>query len=277
MSGDEVKIPANADWTDHGVVLSEGPSGSWDKRFHGALSPCKVVKKGGTYFLYYIAAYGDRSTDGGPRHRALGVATSSDGIHFTKYSGNPILTYLPHNNEEEGIFSAGAVLDDDEIVMYYSALDADSSSSTTVDSDVRLAVSSDGLNFTDMGDVISHSNNKVWGYGDELFPVGTFREGNTYHVFYIAKGYGANWDLGLAWGPGRDSVDNNTKKVLALGPRIIGGCDPMCLSASKIALFIYTDNAGQIRTASAGSPGTLSSVAETFSVTEDYPGTVYLD
>lgn len=273
--GGEVQIPANADWTDHGIILSEGPSGSWDRRFSGMLSPCTVVKKGGTFFLYYIGADGNRSTDGGPRHRALGVATSPDGFHFTKRGR--ILTYLPHNNEEEGIFSAGAFLDTNgEIVMYWSALDAGSPTSTVVDSDIRLAVSNNGLNFTDKGDVISHADSKIWGYGDELFPVGAFREGNTYHVYYVAKGHGAWWDLGLGWGPGRGSVGNNTKKVLAPSPRIIGGCDPQYVSPSKIALFICTDDSGEIRTASVSSPASLSSSVGTYSLSGDHPDTVYL-
>lgn len=262
MSGDEVKVPANADWTDHGIVLSEGSG--WDKRFYGALSPCSVVKKDGTYFLYYIGAEGDRSSDGGPRRRALGVATSSDGLHFTKYGGNPILRYLPHNNEEEGIFSAAAFLDvNGEIVMYYSALDAGSPTSTLVDSDIRLAISSNGLNFADKGDVISHADSKVWGHGDELFPVGTFREGNTWYLYYIAKGHGAYWDLGLAQGSSRTNIHGNTQHVLT--STVKGGCDPMYLSTSKIALFVSEESAGvRVRTASVSSPESLSSPVETY-------------
>jgi len=102
VAGLEYDIPQQSAWTDRGVVLSAGSSGSWDKRLHGMISPCSMVKKGETYFLYYLGADGDRSTDGGPRHRALGVATSSNGIDFQKYSSNPIIKHLPHNNEEEG-------------------------------------------------------------------------------------------------------------------------------------------------------------------------------
>lgn len=260
MIGDEVKIPSKSDWTDHGTILTEGSG--WDKRFYGALSPCTVIKKNGTYFLYYIGAEGDRSSDGGPRRRALGVATSNDGINFTKRGR--VLTYLPHNNEEEGIFSAGAFLDDNgEIVMYYSALDAGSATSTLVDSDVRLAVSSDGLNFTDKGDVLSHANSKVWGYGDELFPVGTFREGNRWYLYYIAKGHGAYWDLGLAQGSSRTNIHGNTQHVLT--STVKGGCDPMRLSASKIALFVSEESAGvRVRTGSVSSPESLSSPVETY-------------
>jgi len=275
-TGNEINVPKDADWMGRGVVLSAGGSGSWDVRLTGALSPCTVVKKDGTYFLYYIGADGNRSTDGGPRHRALGVATSEDGLHFTKYGGNPILTYLPHNNEEEGIFSAGAFLDDNsEIVLYYSALDAGSSTSTTVDSDVRLAVSSNGLSFADKGDVLSHADSRVWGYGDELFPVGAFREGSTHYVYYIAKGYsGVYWDLALAQGSSRNSIDGNTQKVLDAGSNYFKSGCPMRLSTSKIVVSLCRNTTTEQRTASISSPHKLSSPVQTYSTRT---GGIYLD
>lgn len=275
-TGNEINVPKDADWMSHGVVLSAGGSGSWDVRLTGALSPCTVVKKDGIYFLYYIGADGNRSFDGGPRHRALGVATSKDGLRFTKYSGNPILTYLPHNNEEEGIFSAGAFLDDNgEIILYYSALDAGSSTSTTVDSDVRLAISNNGLDFVDKGDVLSHADSKVWGYGDELFPVGAFREGSTYHVYYIAKGYGgAYWDLALARGSSRSNIRSNTKKVLDVGSDWAKSGCPVRLSANKIAVSICRNKVTEMRMASISSPDKLSSPVQRYSTRT---GGVYID
>jgi len=244
------------------------------------ISPCTVVKKDGTYFLYYIGADGNRSTDGGPRHRALGVATSTDGINFTKYSGNPILTHLPHNNEEEGIFSAGATLDDNgDIVLYYSALDADSATSESVDSDIRLAVSSDGFNFTEIGDVVSHSDSSVWGYGDEVFPVGTFYSDGTWYVYYIAKGSAAYWDLGLAWGPAPDNL-SNTQAVITSESYVIGGCDVVQLSSETIGLFVLRDfntRIIEVRSASIISPGQLSEPSETYDFDTIGHNTVLLD
>lgn len=110
MSHAEIQFPKQADWTDHGVSMQTGITGAWDVRLGGAISPSTVVKKNGIYFLYYIGADGNRSTDGDARHRKLGVATSTDGINFTKYSGNPVITFLPHKGssreEEEGVFTA---------------------------------------------------------------------------------------------------------------------------------------------------------------------------
>ena len=276
----EILIPKQSDWTDQGIAFTKGPTGSWDVRLGGSITPCTVVKKEGTYFLYYIGADGDRSTDGGPRHRALGVATSTDGINFTKYSGNPILAHLPHNNEEEGIFSGGATIDDNgNITLYYGAMDAGSATSVSVDGDIRLAVSSDCFNFTEIGDVVSHSDSSVWGYGDELFPVGTFQANGQWYVYYIAKGYGASWDLGLAWGPSADDLPN-TQAVLTSGSYIIGGCDPLWVAPDKIALFVVRDfntRIVEIRTASSNLPEQLSEPVETYDFNDFKHMTIFLD
>jgi len=234
------------------------------------ITPSTVVKKDGIYFLYYIGADGDRRlphTDGGPRHRALGVATSTDGIKFTNYSKNPILTFLPNNNDEEGIFSAGATLGENgNVVLYYGPMDARGVISRSVDSDVRLAISENGLDYTDVGDVISHAESSVWGYGDELFPVGTHQTKDKWYVYYIAKGRAAHWDLGIAWGLSPEKL-SHTKAVLTSGSYIIGGGDPVWLGPDKIGIFIVRDFSKgivEVRIASSNSPDKLSTPVETY-------------
>jgi parallel beta-helix repeat protein len=276
-------IPKQSDWIYQGIVLLAGPSGSWDYRLHGMISPCSVVKKDGTYFLYYIGADGDRSTDGGPRRRALGVATSTDGINFIKYSGNPIITFLPHQgsswDEEEGVFSCGATLDENNnIILYYAAMTAIDAYSVV--DDVRLAVSSNGFDFTDLGVVIDHSDSSVWGYGDELIPVGAFHANGQWYVYYIAKGVNAFWDLVLAWGPSRDNFPN-TQAVLTSGSYVIGGGDPVWIETDTIAIFIVRDfNQGliEVRTAPSSSPDQLSSPVETYDFGTNFRhATIFLD
>jgi len=267
-TGDEADIPEDADWTDQGTIISPGGAGSWDVRLTGALSPCTLVKKGDTYFLYYIGADGNRSFDGGPRHRALGVATSPDGLNFTKYGGNPILTFLPHNGEEEGIFSAGAFLDDNgEIVLYYSALD-NAGVPETVNGDVRLAVSSNGLDFSDQGEVLSHDDSGVADYGDELFSVGSFREGDTFYVYYTSH----LWHLCLAQGSARNNIDGNTQRVLTAGDVKSGS--PERISPDKIAISICRATNTEIRTAPISSPESLSAAVESYS---DRMSAIHLD
>ena len=261
------EIPLASDWEDQGTVIAPGSSGSWDVRVGGSITPGTVIKKGGTYFLYYVGADGDRSTDGGPRHRALGVATSEDGIHFTKYSGNPIITYLPNNNEEEGVFSAAATLDDaGNVVLYYSACNAGSQTSESVTCAGFVATSANGLDFVEQGTVLSPGDSSVWGYGDELFPVGTFHTGSTWYLYYIAKGVAATWDLGLASGSSFDNLAN-TQAILTDGSYIVGGLDPVALSPNQLAVFVVRDFASwitEVRTTTPSNPAALSAPVVTY-------------
>lgn len=63
-------------------VLDVGEPGTWDSRWCDTPAP---LFDGTEYYLYY---YGDSQS---VVHSALGAATSSDGISWTRYAGNPIL------------------------------------------------------------------------------------------------------------------------------------------------------------------------------------------
>jgi hypothetical protein len=239
-----------------------------------------MVKKNGIYYLYYIGADGDRSTDGGPRHRAIGVATSTDGIHFSKYEGNPIITYLPQNNEEEGVFSAAATLDaNGDILLYFGGMIAKNQSSTTVSSDILLAISSDGLTFHNPGIVISHADKSVWGRGDELFPLGIYEQNGIRYLYYIAKGIGAQWDLGLALGIDRKTF-SDSQPILEKGDDIIGG-NVVHAGDGEIFLFLVRDfeqGRIEVRRSDPTSSGQLSPAMDTYDFGNNWRhATVYLD
>jgi cysteine-rich repeat protein len=285
-----IQIPKQSDWVDRGVVLSAGPPGSWDVKIT-AFSPCAVVKRDGTYFLYYIGADGARIDDGDARHRALGVATSVDGVTFTKYSGNPVITFLPHAggdplyHEEEGVFSCGATRDGDEVLLYYGAMTAFAPS--LVNDDARLAVSRNGLDFRDLGIVIDHADPSVWGHGDELDPLGVFQADGNWYVYYsVADGFDFSgnrlrWEIGLASGPTRDRLPN-TGPVLTGGDDLVGGGDPIWIGPDRIALFLIRLNStGQtyieVHTASSNAADELSGALEIYDFPDHRQSTVYLD
>ena len=270
-----IVIPTESDWNNQGAVLKAGNSESWDVRLTGMLSPCFMVKKDDTFFLYYIGSDGDRGAphnDGGPRHRKLGVATSTDGINFVKYSGNPIIEFSPNDNEEEGIFSAGGFLDENgDVILYYGAMDSGSNpKSTQVDGDIRLAISKNGYDFKDIKDVVSHSDSSIWGYGDEIFPIGAFYADDTYHVYYTLGGTYIR-SMGMVSGPTKTDL-GDSKKVLSLKDRVDGGCNPIFIRNDKIAMFIAMDkwDTGcstsyiEVRTADIPNPSKLSEPIETY-------------
>jgi hypothetical protein len=65
-------------------VLGAGGSGAWD--YHGFYNIATLAISGGTWYGYYIA----QSASGQPF--ATGLATSTDGINWTKYASNPVIT-----------------------------------------------------------------------------------------------------------------------------------------------------------------------------------------
>ena len=215
-----IDLSANSDAT----ILKKGEAGQWDHRLTGAVSPGALVELGDKFFLYYIGGPGTRSFDQGPKHRALGVATSVDGKNFVKYKGNPVLQYLPNQGQEEGIFSIAAMIDEDgTILLYYGAMRNVGSRPDLVNCYIRLATSTDGYHFTDNGIVLSHSDKRVWGYGDELSPLGAFKQNDKYFLYYLVpNGSGIKWGLAIAELENRRELVK-TEPVINDGQWVIGG------------------------------------------------------
>jgi predicted GH43/DUF377 family glycosyl hydrolase len=69
-------------WTKHGQVLSWGDPGTWDSAI--IHHPC-VVEDGGTYYMFFAGSNGKT-----PLY--IGGASSPDGINWTKFPNNPLIT-----------------------------------------------------------------------------------------------------------------------------------------------------------------------------------------
>ena len=74
------------------------------------LAPSCVIKVDGTYYLYY--------TGRNLPYVEIGLATSTDGINWTRYSGNPILTY-DKEWEGTGIYYPTVYKKSNQYVMIY--------------------------------------------------------------------------------------------------------------------------------------------------------------
>jgi predicted GH43/DUF377 family glycosyl hydrolase len=92
-------------------ILTPGEPGSWDDLY---VSLCWVLEYDDTIHLYYT---GSNSTGG----RSLGLATSADGYHFTKYNGNPILTGDEKSYDAFGVGQAGILKEDSLWLLYFNA------------------------------------------------------------------------------------------------------------------------------------------------------------
>jgi hypothetical protein len=204
-----IHIPAQEDWEDKGIILEAGVQGEWDLYLWGGFA-FSVIKKDGTYYLYYQGSSDYRTEfDETVMWRAIGVATSTDGIHFTKYEGNPLLTWFPNQYGEEGAVSSGVALGDQgETILFYGANTQESP--ITVNADVRVALSLDGFNFTDLGIALNRRDRSVWGSGDELFSVTAIHDSGRWIVYYIPNGTSESGLLGVAYGSQYNALDQSS-------------------------------------------------------------------
>jgi hypothetical protein len=281
-SASEVSIPQRSDWsTPKEIVgLRLGPQGSWDDSDPGAVTPCTIVKLSGVYYLYYVGSDGNRDHDKGPAHRKLGLATSSNGIDFIKYDGNPILSWSPGNNDEEGIFGAKALSVDGRIYLYINTVSAKNATTDQVWADVHLVTSTDGKHFSKPVLVLDHSDADVVGYGDELGPTGIVHKDGKWSLYYFAKGLRvSDWRLCLATGDSSMSF-GRTQQLLDEKAFYGSGGDVHWLSNSSIAMFFQKrSDWGRIEvyTAPVDSPDKLTKVRTWGGFAQGEGVTVFLD
>jgi hypothetical protein len=277
----DLSVPSQADWADHGPIFRAGAWGEWDYLLWGGFSGT-AVKKDGTYYLYYQGARDYDETYDTVMWRSIGVATSPDGIHFTKYAGNPVITWFPHEEEgwsEEGATSAAVTLDDSgEIVLYYGANTA--YSPDLVHADGRLATSTDGFDFTDQGIVLDHADSSVWGSRDEIFPIIAFRDAGQWFVYYLPNGSPKSRKLGVAWGDRLDHLTNSSGASSGLsGIRAWGMGGSARIGSDTYALFLndVTEHQTEVRTVSLSMPNRLSAPVQTYQFDEVVQATILLD
>jgi len=175
-------------WVKHpnNPVLSAGPPGSWESLI--VYAP-HLLYDGTLYRMWYQG--GDET------YRGTGYATSTDGITWTKYSGNPVLT---HGDVGSWDYLGAAVNGVDLVNDIYYMMYGGWASASGEGAVVGLATSTDGVSWT------KHENNPVltlgspgdwddrWIGGAELM----FYEGK-FHYWYSASTYSDYlWQTGHA-------------------------------------------------------------------------------
>ena len=152
--------------------------GTWDA---GGVYPITCVIVNNMYFLYFTGTTsGNVYADG-----QIGVATSNDGIHWTKFSGNPIIV-------RTSVSWKGAVTNPavcyvgGTFYLLYSGYQSDQ-----VTSAAMLATSTDGLHFTDI------SGNPVLDDGSSWINHHLEVSGLSYFGGYFYFYYNINFNAGV--------------------------------------------------------------------------------
>ena len=153
--------------TDNNIVINIGPSGSWKDLGVGRPS---ILKDGDTYKMWYIGDGGHTLT--------IGYATSSDGIHWTDYEANPVLTPGDYFWENTDICSSSVLLDDGVYRMWYTGVQ-----NNLVDT-IGYAHSYDGISWTKHADpVLTPSIGSEWDSGEVAVPR-VVKYCDAYEMFY---------------------------------------------------------------------------------------------
>ncbi len=113
-----------------GQVIAPGPAGSWDA---GMVTPGPVIKEDGIYKMYYSGAVEAHQSG------QIGLATSPDGINWTKYP-DPVI--YSGSGWEYSINSNSLIKKDSVYYLYYHGWEA------PLEYREGLATSTDGINWT---------------------------------------------------------------------------------------------------------------------------------
>ena len=139
-----------------------------------------VVKVNGTYFLYY-----QLGGNPGPR---IYVATSTDGINFQRYSGNPILTATAVW-ESPGIYEPGVIYENNQFKMVYT-------NNNDPTSAFGMAFSSDGLHWQKATDNPFFRNTQTynnWGNASIGYPC-FLKSPVDYRIYYTGHSSAGMYD-----------------------------------------------------------------------------------
>ncbi len=158
-----------------GTILSPGSAESWDG---DDVSVSDVVKCGEVYYLYF--------TGRGPA-AAIGVATSSDGVTWTKYSGNPILV-ADESWESGGVCWAEVVAGPGGLEMIYMNVTGTA---------FGAASSADGLHWVKTRGGPELSTTDVPGAQQIAYP-SIMKKGTATYLYFAALLAGSS-PSGMAW------------------------------------------------------------------------------
>ena len=172
-------------------VLKAGDYGSWDDN---SVSTGYVLKDNGIYKFYYI---GTREPHTGMRQ--IGLATSTDGIHWQKYS-EPVLK----SDSEQYYIGVHSVIKIDGIYyMYY-----DASPEYDYSFNINLATSTDGIHWNKYGNNPILTPTKAWENGSVRYAT-VVKDSSGYQMIYSN---GSSDDLHSAFGKAYSSDGINWTK-----------------------------------------------------------------
>ena len=147
--------PDGVAWTKYPQnPIMSGTTGQWDG---GSVNDEWVLYESGQYKMWYG---GQTIVGGNVTAYQIGYATSPDGIHWTKYAGNPVLTQGPSGTWDDRYVHIPTVIrNGSSYVMYYSG----TSTKTSIhEVSLGMATSPDGVHWTRSGPLALAKSGSGW-------------------------------------------------------------------------------------------------------------------
>ena len=162
-------------WTKYAgnPILTLGNEGEWDSFYRGQVS---ILKEDGTYKMWYTGS------NGGPWQ--TGYATSTDGIAWDLYAGNPVLSVGEGGSWDEIEANAPTVIKDGSVYkMWYHGCNADYAACG-----IGYATSSNGTDWTKYaGNPVLSGMPGEWDETALLWPA-VIKNGSIYEMWYTTWG-----------------------------------------------------------------------------------------
>ncbi len=200
-------------WSKHpNPVLQVGISSAWD---NGFLEGPSVIKDGNLYKMWYCGYDAVADGNGTDGNANIGYATSTDGINWTKYAGNPIITTVANTWESINVQDPHVIKQDNQYYMWYGGGSSDSS----YNQEVGFALSSDGISWTKSpaNPVLTRGNIGDWDSNLSSFP-SVLLDNGQYKMWYTGRDEEPTnssldyfWEIGYATGP---TIGLSEKEIL---------------------------------------------------------------
>ncbi len=159
-------------------ILSPASGSSWDTHLYDF----DVVEVDGFWYMFYVGSDGTYLNGTGQ----IGLATSADGISWSRYSSNPVLSSGVDTYDYYGLCDPVLLVENGTWYMWYGG----NRNETTLDIDICLATSIDGLSWNKASAnplVRNAANASAWN-GTQLRPTSVIRYSGYLCLYYSANG-----------------------------------------------------------------------------------------
>ncbi len=233
-------------------ILPNGPTSSWDSN---EVSRHWVIYNGTGYMMWFTGVDSSNKWE-------IGLATSSDGISWTKYSGNPVLTVGGSGTWESGYIGRPTVIfDGKEYIMIYQG-------KQSTNPKIGFATSVDGINWNKYPNnpVLDQGASGLWDERGVNCP-NVFSDGVSYKLWFsgltngnnLKAGYASSYDC-IHWtkyqnnpiltGPSGNGAGVGNMHVIPLGNQYYGWYNHDFGSYSEIYLAYSSDEVSWIKSSS---------------------------